>query len=182
MVLIAVEKLIVRIPKVFGRVERFYNIVVEESLLGQDPDVAEDIIDEKTNIEAITRKYIKLSIMCTFYEAFLVFRRQRFEVCVVFHLSIIRSIIKIFINVVFLIINIMFGHEEKALITSKRSCVVAVNPIPELQVFEETKIHFQCDGKKSDFFLSLLDAEIVLLSFLLFITIAFLGWTFRLRR
>ena len=56
MVLIAVEKLIVRIPKVFGRVERFYNIVVEESLLGQDPDVAEDIIDEKTNIEAITRK------------------------------------------------------------------------------------------------------------------------------
>ena len=127
--------------------------------------------------------------MCTFYEAFLVFRRRRFEVCeslkrssIVFHLSIIRSIIKIFINVVFLIINIMFGHEEKALITSKRSCVVAVNPIPELQVFEETKIHFQCDGKKSDFFLSLLDAEIVLLSFLLFITIAFLGWTFRLRR
>ena len=59
----------------------------------------------------------------------------------------------------------MFGHEEKALITSKRPCVVAVNPIPELQVFEETKIHFQCDGKKSDFFLSLLDAEIVLLSF-----------------
>ena len=60
MVLIAVEKLILRIPKVFGRVERFYNIVVEESLLGQDPDVAEDIIDEKTNIEAITRKYIRL--------------------------------------------------------------------------------------------------------------------------
>ena len=57
MVLIAVEKLILRIPKVFGRVERFYNNVVEESLLGQDPDVAEDIIDEKTNIEAITRKY-----------------------------------------------------------------------------------------------------------------------------
>ena len=51
------EKIILRIPKVFGRVERFYNIVVEESLLGQDPDVAEDIIDEKTNIEAITRKY-----------------------------------------------------------------------------------------------------------------------------
>ena len=42
----------------FGRVERFYNIVLEESLLGKDPDVAEDIIDEKTNIEAITRMYV----------------------------------------------------------------------------------------------------------------------------
>ena len=49
------EKLGVRVPKVFGRVERFYKIVVEESLIGHDPDVAEDIIDEKTNIEAITR-------------------------------------------------------------------------------------------------------------------------------
>ena len=76
----------------------------------------------------------------------------------------------------------MFGHEEKALITSKKPCVVAVNAIPELQIFQETKIHFQCDGKKSDFFLSLLDAEIVLLSFLLIITIFFLGWSFRLRR
>ena len=56
MVLIAVEKLLLRIPKLFGRVERFFNNVVEDSLLGQDPDVAEDIIDEKTNIEAITRK------------------------------------------------------------------------------------------------------------------------------
>ena len=62
MVLIAVEKLILRIPKVFGRVERFYNNVVEESLLGQDPDVAEDIIDEKTNIEAITRKYMSFKL------------------------------------------------------------------------------------------------------------------------
>ena len=94
----------------------------------------------------------------------------------------LKSIIKITINIIFILSNTIFGHQEKALITSKRPCVIGVNPIPELQVFEEVKIHFQCDGKKADFFLSLLDIEIVLLVFLLITTVSFLCWIYHFRR
>ena len=116
-------------------------------------------------------------------------RRRRFEVCeslkrssILFNLSIVKSLVKIMVNIFFLTINIIFGHEEKALITSKRPCVIAVNPIPELQVFRKTNIHFQCDGKKTDFFLTLLECQIVLQFFLLCLSLSMLVWSFYSRR
>ena len=116
-------------------------------------------------------------------------RRKRFEVCdslkrssIVFNLSIIKSTVKLIVNSLFILINISFGHEEKALLTTKIPCVVAVDPIPELQIHQRTKIHFQCDGKKTEFFLTLLDADIVLLLILLLLTISFLVWIYRFRK
>ena len=63
-VLVIVEKFTFKIPRIAQKVERFYKNIVEESLFGKDPDVAEDVTDPKTSTEAISR------------------RRQRNEICV----------------------------------------------------------------------------------------------------
>ena len=53
---ILLEKMLMKIPRVAGKIERFYGIIVEESLFGKDPDVVEDVCDDKTNSEAISRR------------------------------------------------------------------------------------------------------------------------------
>ena len=45
-----------KFPRVAGKIERFYGSIVEESLFGKDPDVAEDVCDDKANSEAISRR------------------------------------------------------------------------------------------------------------------------------
>ena len=52
------EKFLLKIPRVSGKIERFYKNVVEESLFGKDADIAEDVTDEKANIESISRRYV----------------------------------------------------------------------------------------------------------------------------
>ena len=54
-VLVIVEKFTFKIPRIAQKVERFYKNIVEESLFGKDPDVAEDVTDPKTSTEAISR-------------------------------------------------------------------------------------------------------------------------------
>ena len=56
MAVILLEKMLMKIPRVAGKIERFYGIIVEESLFGKDPDVVEDVCDDKTNSEAISRR------------------------------------------------------------------------------------------------------------------------------
>ena len=46
-----------KIPRISGNIERFYKNVVEESLFGKDPDIAEDVTDAKANIDVISRRY-----------------------------------------------------------------------------------------------------------------------------
>ena len=40
-VLVIIEKFTFKIPRIAQKVERFYKNIVEESLFGKDPDVAE---------------------------------------------------------------------------------------------------------------------------------------------
>jgi hypothetical protein len=42
-----VEKFFSKVPRVARKIERFYVNIVEESLFGKDPDVAEDVCDDK---------------------------------------------------------------------------------------------------------------------------------------
>ena len=51
--IILVEKMLTKFPRISGKIERFYGAVVEDSLFGKDPDVAEDVLDNKANSEAI---------------------------------------------------------------------------------------------------------------------------------
>jgi hypothetical protein len=45
--IIMVEKFFSKVPRVARKMERFYVNIVEESLFGKDPDVAEDVCDDK---------------------------------------------------------------------------------------------------------------------------------------
>ena len=54
--IILIEKLLMKFPRVAGKIERFYNTIVEEALFGKDPDVAEDVQDDKGNVEVIARR------------------------------------------------------------------------------------------------------------------------------
>ena len=47
---IMIEKMLMKFPRVAGKIERFYGSIVEEALFGKDPDVAEDVMDDKANI------------------------------------------------------------------------------------------------------------------------------------
>ena len=94
-VLVIVEKFTFRIPRIAQKVERFYKNIVEDSLFGKDPDVAEDMTDPKTSTDAISRK------------------RQRNEICVSLKRSSIihrvyigKNILECLIVIVFLAVDI----------------------------------------------------------------------------
>ena len=54
--LIMLEKLTILFPRLSQKLERFYKSVVEEALLGKDPDVAEDFIGTAINTEKVLRQ------------------------------------------------------------------------------------------------------------------------------
>ena len=55
-VLIMLEKLTMLFPRLSQKLERFYKSVVEEALLGKDPDVAEDFTGGAVNMEKVVRQ------------------------------------------------------------------------------------------------------------------------------
>ena len=55
-VLIMLEKLTMLFPRLSQKLERFYKSVVEEALLGKDPDVAEDFTGTAISTEKVLRE------------------------------------------------------------------------------------------------------------------------------
>ena len=55
-ILIGVEKVWMIFPSLSQKLERFYKSVVEEALLGKDPDVAEDFTGGAVNMEKVVRQ------------------------------------------------------------------------------------------------------------------------------
>ena len=51
--LILLEKLTILFPRLSQKLERFYKSVVEEALLGKDPDVAEDFTGTAISTEKV---------------------------------------------------------------------------------------------------------------------------------
>ena len=50
-----------KIPRINGKIERFYSTLVEDALAGKDPDVIEDITDLKSS-ERVARQRRKNEI------------------------------------------------------------------------------------------------------------------------
>ena len=53
--LIGLGRIILAFPKLNQRLERFHKSVVDEALMGKDPDVAEDFAGDSLSIEKILR-------------------------------------------------------------------------------------------------------------------------------
>ena len=148
---IIVEKMMMSFPRVSQKIERFYGVIVEESLFGKDPDVAEDVQDLKANTEAISRV------------------RRRREVCmglkrssVIFHTYILKNIIVLLLLLMFIAINISFGIEAQSTNLSPGTCVLHLGEIPQLGL-RSGEVYLQCEGKKIQFFLNLLFVQISVL-------------------
>ena len=62
LVLIFLEKIVFVLPRLSQRLERFYKCVVEETLIGKDPDVAEDFAGSDLSIEKILRQRQRVEI------------------------------------------------------------------------------------------------------------------------
>ena len=149
--IILAEKMLMKFPRVSGKIERFYGAIVEESLFGKDPDVAEDVADSRANSEAISRQ------------------RRRNEVCeglkrsnIIHNMYIVKNILEILTLLVFIPFNILYGLEtEKNLDPSE--CVLDVGEMPELGLQAGGQVVFRCNGKKVSFFLWLLYVQVIVM-------------------
>jgi hypothetical protein len=169
LLLIIVDKITFKIPKVAHKVERFYKNIVEDSLFGKDSDVAEDMTDPKTSTGAISRE------------------RQRNEICIslkrsssIYKAYIMRNVIEIFIALCFVIVNL--GAEIMAELKEETSeqCVIHISAFPGM-VEEEGQVVFQCRGKKYNFFLLTLYFQTVLVALYGFMSVGALVWCFKFR-
>ncbi|XP_023323607.1 uncharacterized protein LOC111697737 isoform X2 [Eurytemora carolleeae] len=162
-ILIEVEKMFLKMPRVAGRIERFYNNIIEESLFGKDPDVAEDVSDDKSNTEAISRK------------------RRRNEVCMslkrssIIHQSyVLKNVIEIFMLGLFIPFNIYFSFEAE--VNRKPSlCELDMLELPVLG-FSNGVVHFQCMGKKVQFFIIMVFVQVAFQIGVIFTCIGSLIW------
>lgn len=166
LVLLIVEKFTFKIPHIAQKVERFYKNIVDESLFGKDPDVAEDMTDPKTSTEAISR------------------RRQRNEICmslkrssIIHHVYLVKNFVEILICILFLCINL-----KHALLPQEPNsrCGIAIQAFPGI-VDENGLIYFQCRGKKMAFFNAALWVQIVLLVLHLLMSLGAMVWCWKFR-
>ena len=167
--LIVVEKFSFKIPKVFQKVERFYTNIVEESLFGKDPDVAEDMTDPKSRTDAISRM------------------RQRNEICIslkrsskIYNAYNMKNLCEVAVVVFLLMVNL--GVEVAAEIKniSAAICVIPVEAFPGV-VDTEGELVFQCRGKKAEFFFLMLWIQSALLAAHGTLSLGALIWCWKFR-
>ena len=130
--IILIEKLLIKFPRVSGKIERFYGTIVEESLFGKDPDVAEDVQDNKANVEAIAR------------------RRRRNEVCmslkrssIIHNTYILKNIVEILILASYIPFNVYFSLDAQRNLQPSQ-CVINILEFPQL--FTTTARPRRCDS------------------------------------
>ena len=165
---IIVEKMLMNFPRVSQKMERFYGLIVEESLFGKDPDVAEDVQDLKANIEAVSR-----------------YRRRR-EVCmnlkrssIIHTMYVIKNFTELIVLLLFIPFNIAMALESEINL-HPATCVLRAHAVPELSL-EDGEIFLQCEGKKIQFFLNLLYIQIAVLFLVFLCSGASLIWVFFFR-
>ena len=162
--IIFIEKLLMKFPRVSGKIERFYGTIVEESLFGKDPDVAEDVQDTKCNVEVIAR------------------RRRRNEVCmslkrskIIHNTYIMKNIVEILVLSAYIPLNLYFTWNSLDNLEPSK-CVLNLIQFPELGIHEEGKVYFHCEGKKVRFFLVLQYVQLVALGLVLLCSLGSLTW------
>lgn len=161
--IILLEKMLTKWPRVNGKIERFYGAIVEESLFGKDPDVAEDVRDDKANTEAISR------------------RRQRNEVCmslrrssVIHTIYITKNVLEILSLLVFIPFNIIEGWDAEVNLKPSQ-CIIEVHEVSQMDL-ESGQIFYQCQGKKVTFFLWLLYVQIATMTLVCICSTGSLVW------
>ena len=159
-----IEKILIKIPRISGKIERFYGII-EEALYGKDPDVIEDLTDWKANPDAISRQ------------------RRKHEICIGLKRSsvisktfIYKNLAEIFFLGLFITFNIIYGIDSEENL-KPGVCVLNVKEIPNLGVREDGFIYFDCEGKRVGFYLKLLYIQIATQFLVLICCLGSLIWS-----
>ena len=133
--LIAIEKINFVYPRLNQRLERFYKSVVEEALLGKDPDVADDFSAGQFSTDKILRE------------------RQRQEICgslrgsnLYYRMYVLKNVLEIIMAVVFITINTLIGIDSQ---DETGKCEIGFLDKPSV------KIIMQCRQKRYDVFIYL---------------------------
>jgi hypothetical protein len=136
LLLIGLGRIVLAFPKLNQRLERFHKSVVDEALMGKDPDVAEDFAGDSLSIEKILRL------------------RQRDEICgslkacsLFYRLYVGRAAAQIFFAAVFVAMNIVFVLDAR---DEPGEC--------DIMLGEQTgnSATMRCRQKRFDFFFSLM--------------------------
>ena len=164
LIIILIEKMLIKLPRISGKIERFYKTIVEDALFGKDTDAIEDVTDWKANSEAISRK------------------RRKNEICVGLKRSRIISKTYIYKNFVeicllsaFIAFNIFYGLDSQKNLEAG-ICVLKVAEIPNIGLEEDGFIHLLCEGKRVNFFLKLLYLQTAALVLILLCCFGSLVW------
>ena len=153
--LIAVERSSIFFPRMSQKLERFYKSVVEEALLGKDPDVAEDFSNGQFSTDKILRE------------------RQRQEICgalsgssTYYYTFMLKNMIEIIMGIFYIVANFIIGLESQ---DETKIC-----EIPLLN--KETIILMKCRKKHYDIFINLLWVFILILILQVFCNIGSFIW------
>ena len=99
--LIALEKVWIIFPRLSRKMEIFYKCVVEETLLGKDPDVAEDFTGGALDKDKIVRQ------------------RQREEICgalrnssLLLQMYILKNSLQLIFAILFIVFNYLWGLQS----------------------------------------------------------------------
>ena len=149
--LIVIEKFTFKIPRIAQKIERFYANIVQESLFGKDPDAAEDMSDPKTSTDAISRQ------------------RQRNEICVslkrssfIYRVYLLKNYFEILLVIsVYLPTNVWFALHHQ--FNKFAQCNISIAEFSGVVDVPGTS-HFQCHGKKEEFFKFALYFHIILIA------------------
>jgi len=158
LVLIGVEKLWIIFPRLSQKLERFYKSVVEEALLGKDPDVAEDFTGGAISMDKIVRE------------------RQREEICgalrgssIFYQLYILKNLIEIFLAAFCVVVNIVWGLESK---DETGICHVPMS--------DKGSVTMQCRQKRFSFYMTVLWAFNALLLCHIFTSVISIVWSLKI--
>ena len=159
-ILIATEKIWMIFPRLSQKLERFYKNVVEEALLGKDPDVAEDFAGGKISIDKVVRE------------------RQREEICgalrgsnLFYNLYVVKNLAQIGLAAVFLTVDTYWGLSLR---DEVGFCFIPVK--------HTGSVEMQCRQKRFSFYRSILIGFMVLLVAHILTSLITLVWSIKLTK
>lgn len=161
--LIATEKIWMIFPRLSQKLERFYKNVVEEALLGKDPDVAEDFAGGKISIDKVVRE------------------RQREEICgalrgsnLFYNLYIVKNLAEIGLAAAFLTVDTYWGLSLKDEIGF---CHIPIGQDPV-----KSSVVMQCRQKRFGFYRAILIGFMTLLVAHMLTSLISLTWSIKLTK
>ena len=159
-ILIGVEKIWMIFPRLSQKLERFYKSVVEEALLGKDPDVAEDFTGGATDSNKVIRE------------------RQREEICgalrgssIFYQMYVLKNVIEFLLANVFITLDWMWGlqsHDDVG------ECVIPMG--------DKGTVNMQCRQKRYGFYYWMLTVFLILMGLHMATSLISLIWSFKMTR